>query len=38
VYIIQKGKLLSMGHPSVVVREPKTRELFLGKDFEWQER
>ena len=38
VYIIQKGKLLSSGHPSQVVREQKTRELFLGKDFEWRER
>ncbi len=36
VYIIQKGKILSSGHPSQVVKEPKTRELFLGDDFEWQ--
>ena len=38
VYIIQKGKILSSGHPSQVVKEPKTRELFLGDDFEWQMR
>lgn len=38
VYIIQKGKLLSSGPPSEVVKEERTRQLFLGKDFEWQER
>lgn len=38
VYIIQKGTLLSSGHPSKVVQEERTRELFLGDDFEWQER
>lgn len=38
VYIIQKGQVLSQGHPSFVVQEEKTRELFLGEDFEWQER
>lgn len=38
VYIIQKGKLLSSGHPTKVVKEERTRELFLGSDFEWQER
>ncbi len=36
VYIIHKGELLSSGKPAQVVREPKTRELFLGNDFEWQ--
>jgi lipopolysaccharide export system ATP-binding protein len=36
VYIIQKGKLLSAGHPSQVVQEEQTRELFLGDDFQWQ--
>lgn len=38
VYIIQKGQLLSSGHPTKVVKEERTRELFLGSDFEWQER
>ncbi len=38
VYIIQKGRVLSSGHPSWVVREEKTRELFLGDDFHWQSR
>jgi lipopolysaccharide export system ATP-binding protein len=38
VYIIQKGQVLSSGHPSWIVKEEKTRELFLGQDFEWQER
>lgn len=38
VYIIQKGRLLSMGHPADIVKEEKTRRLFLGEDFEWQER
>lgn len=38
VYIIQKGRLLSSGHPSEVVKEERTRQLFLGQDFEWQER
>lgn len=36
VYIIHKGELLSSGPPAVVVKEAKTRELFLGHDFEWQ--
>jgi len=38
VYIIQKGEILSSGNPSQVVLEEKTRELFLGDDFHWQER
>jgi lipopolysaccharide export system ATP-binding protein len=38
VYIIQQGKILSSGNPSQVVKEKKTRELFLGDDFHWQER
>ncbi|MCK4763776.1 MAG: LPS export ABC transporter ATP-binding protein [Candidatus Aminicenantes bacterium] len=37
VYIIHKGELLSSGHPAQVVKETKTRELFLGDDFEWQD-
>ena len=37
VYIIQKGKLLSSGHPTKVVKEEHTRKLFLGSDFQWQE-
>lgn len=36
VYIIHKGELLSSGPPAQVVSEAKTRELFLGDDFEWQ--
>ena len=38
VYIIQKGQLLSSGHPTWVVQEEKTRQLFLGEDFEWESR
>jgi lipopolysaccharide export system ATP-binding protein len=36
VYIIRKGRLLSSGHPSQVVKEEQTRLLFLGDDFEWK--
>jgi lipopolysaccharide export system ATP-binding protein len=35
VYIIHKGKILSRGTPAQVVQEEKTRQVFLGKDFEW---
>ncbi|MCP4219624.1 MAG: LPS export ABC transporter ATP-binding protein [bacterium] len=38
VYIIQKGRLLSQGHPTDVVKEEHTRKLFLGNDFQWEER
>lgn len=38
VYIIQKGQLLSSGPPTEVVKEERTRQLFLGHDFEWEER
>lgn len=38
VYIIQKGQLLSSGPPAEVVKEERTRQLFLGDDFEWEER
>lgn len=38
VYIIQKGQLLSSGPPVEVVKEERTRQLFLGYDFEWEER
>jgi lipopolysaccharide export system ATP-binding protein len=38
VYIIQKGQLLSAGPPTEVVKEERTRQLFLGYDFEWEER
>ncbi len=34
-YIIHKGHILSAGTPAEVVREEKTRQVFLGKDFEW---
>lgn len=37
VYIIHKGEILSSGAPTEVVKEEKTRKLFLGKDFEWRE-
>lgn len=37
VYIIHKGKILSKGSPSAVAKEKKTRNLFLGNDFEWNE-
>jgi lipopolysaccharide export system ATP-binding protein len=35
-YIIHKGHILSSGTPAQVVREEKTRQVFLGKDFEWK--
>lgn len=35
VYIIHKGKILNHGAPAEVVKEQKTRELFLGYEFEW---
>ncbi|MCU0276352.1 MAG: LPS export ABC transporter ATP-binding protein [Acidobacteria bacterium] len=34
-YIIHKGRILSSGTPAEVVREEKTRQVFLGKDFAW---
>jgi lipopolysaccharide export system ATP-binding protein len=34
-YIIHKGHILSHGTPAQVVREEQTRQVFLGKDFEW---
>ncbi|HSQ35561.1 MAG TPA: LPS export ABC transporter ATP-binding protein [Candidatus Binatia bacterium] len=34
-YIIHKGSILSRGTPAQVVKEEKTRQVFLGKDFEW---
>ena len=38
VHIIHMGELLSTGKPAQVVKEARTRELFLGHDFEWQGR
>ena len=35
VYIIHKGEILSSGNPYNIVKEERTRELFLGNDFEW---
>jgi len=35
VYIVHKGKILSHGAPAEVVKEEKTKELFLGYEFEW---
>lgn len=37
VYIIHKGKILSKGSPFDVAKEEKTRNLFLGDDFEWNQ-
>jgi len=34
-YIIHKGHILSCGTPAQVVKEEETRQVFLGKDFEW---
>jgi lipopolysaccharide export system ATP-binding protein len=34
-YIIHKGHILSHGTPAQVVKEEKTRQVFLGEDFEW---
>jgi len=34
-YIIHKGSILSRGTPAQVVKEERTRQVFLGKDFEW---
>ena len=34
-YIIHKGHILSSGTPAQVVQEEETRQVFLGKDFEW---
>jgi lipopolysaccharide export system ATP-binding protein len=34
-YIIHKGRILSCGTPAQVVKEEETRQVFLGKDFEW---
>jgi lipopolysaccharide export system ATP-binding protein len=36
VYIIHRGEILSEGIPAEVVQEEKTRQLFLGTDFEWE--
>jgi len=35
-YIIHKGHILSCGTPAQVVKEEETRQVFLGKDFEWK--
>lgn len=37
VYIIHHGRILSSGSPAEVVREERTRQVFLGHDFEWNE-
>lgn len=36
VYIIHKGEILSTGPPGIVSREARTRNLFLGDDFQWE--
>ncbi len=33
--ILHKGRILSRGTPAEVVREERTRQVFLGHDFEW---
>ncbi|MBN1196994.1 MAG: LPS export ABC transporter ATP-binding protein [Candidatus Aminicenantes bacterium] len=35
VYVIHRGEILSSGHPTEVVKEKLTRQLFLGQEFEW---
>jgi lipopolysaccharide export system ATP-binding protein len=35
VYIIHRGSILNYGSPAEIVREEKTKKLFLGDDFEW---
>ena len=35
VYIIHKGEILNYGSPSEIVKEEKTKKLFLGEEFEW---
>ncbi len=35
VYIIHKGEILNYGSPSEIVKEEKTKKLFLGDEFEW---
>jgi len=37
VYIIHQGEILSFGTPSEVVKEEKTKKLFLGDDFKWND-
>ncbi|MEN8153081.1 MAG: LPS export ABC transporter ATP-binding protein [Acidobacteriota bacterium] len=37
VYIIHKGKILNYGIPAEVSKEEKTKKLFLGEDFQWEE-
>jgi len=34
-YIIHQGSILSSGAPVEIVREERTRQLFLGTDFDW---
>jgi len=35
VYVIHHGEILSSGPPAEVVKEERTRDLFLGQGFEW---
>ncbi len=37
VYIIHKGSILNFGTPSEIAKDEKTKKLFLGNDFEWEE-
>jgi len=36
VYIIHKGAILNYGTPSEIVKEEKTKKLFLGDEFKWK--
>ncbi len=36
VYIIHKGQILNYGPPTEIVKEEKTKRLFLGDNFEWE--
>ncbi len=37
VYIIHKGEILNYGAPSEIVKEEKTKRLFLGDEFQWEQ-
>jgi len=37
VYIIHKGEILNVGSPADIVKEEKTKKLFLGEEFQWQQ-
>jgi len=37
VYVIHKGEILNYGPPSEIVKEEKTKKLFLGDEFQWEQ-